>query len=492
MHDERHLVDGLAHALAVGIAAVAGVQEQDVQRPLFHRIAQAAEIHLRRFGLAEEMIDELVVPFGLAALEGENALPFPDEVVAQRLQQDDGPQADDPVGVAGQRAAEPDHGARALGQRPVKGRDRFRAQPGGGGDLLHGKALGFDGQLVESLDLESGPLLVIRARLQHVPDRADGQNAVRARQGAQLHVGKQARPGPARIEIDDLHALFAGHFQPAAVRGIEIADVGPPQDDGFRVEQLVHLGGAAVHADHHPEHVGGAGHARFARRHGVHAARDAQGHERGDLALAAVPQGHGHADAVGGGLAVFFDDLGHAFRDHVHGLRVGDALPLAVFLATHGFGDAVRAPYQLDDGHPLGAHGPAGPVIALFPGEAQHLAPGHPRPVSAAYLAERTVPFHLGHGADVRDSGEAHAPRVGCRGASQQGRAQFQEMASGIAVRHGMPLSDKSVRVAWPHVSCRQHYGQASGKHPRASGHEAVSGKRLGEARTGRDPASGG
>ena len=102
MHDERHLVDGLAHALAVGIAAVAGVQEQDVQRPLFHRIAQAAEIHLRRFGLAEEMIDELVVPFGLAALEGENALPFPDEVVAQRLQQDDGPQADDPVGVAGQ------------------------------------------------------------------------------------------------------------------------------------------------------------------------------------------------------------------------------------------------------------------------------------------------------------------------------------------------------------------------------------------------------
>lgn len=46
------------------------------------------------------MIDELVVPFGLAALEGENALPFPDEVVAQRLQQDDGPQADDPVGVA--------------------------------------------------------------------------------------------------------------------------------------------------------------------------------------------------------------------------------------------------------------------------------------------------------------------------------------------------------------------------------------------------------
>ena len=76
VHDERHLVDGLAHALAVGIAAVAGVQEQDVQRPLFHRIAQAAEIHLRRFGLAEEMIDELIVPFGLAALEGENAL-FP-------------------------------------------------------------------------------------------------------------------------------------------------------------------------------------------------------------------------------------------------------------------------------------------------------------------------------------------------------------------------------------------------------------------------------
>ena len=43
------------------------------------------------------MIDELVVPFGLAALEGENALPFPDEVVAQRLQQDDGPQADEDV-----------------------------------------------------------------------------------------------------------------------------------------------------------------------------------------------------------------------------------------------------------------------------------------------------------------------------------------------------------------------------------------------------------
>ena len=37
-----------------------------------------------------------------------------------------------------------------------------------------------------------------------------------------------------------------------------------------------------------------------------------------------------------------------------------------------------------------------------------------------------------------------------------------------------------------------QRLPEISGKHPRASGHEAVPGKRLGEARTGRDPASGG
>ena len=172
----------------------------------------------------------------------------------------------------------------------------------------------------------------------------------------------------------------------------------------------------------------------------MHAARDAQGHERGDLALAAVPQGHGHADAVGGGLAVFFDDLGHAFRDHVHGLRVGDALPLAVFLAPHGFGNAVRAPYQLDDGHPLGAHGPAGPAVAAIADEFEDFAVAHARVVGAADLTERAVALHqiaFGSGRSGgslrrmdRQTPEGRAP-------GDRRHAVLKEMSSGECVGHG-------------------------------------------------------
>ncbi|XUR83413.1 hypothetical protein WCP94_000052 (plasmid) [Bilophila wadsworthia] len=53
-----------------------------------------------------------------------------------------------------------------------------------------------------------------------------------------------------------------------------------------------------------------------------------------------------------------------------------------------------------------------------------------------------------------------------------------------------MPLSDKSVRVAACSLSATLWAGLREA--PRTSGHEAVPRKRPEEARTGRDPASGG
>ncbi|MFQ8735624.1 MAG: hypothetical protein ACLSAH_05890 [Bilophila wadsworthia] len=81
------------------------------------------------------------------------------------------------------------------------------------------------------------------------------------------------------------------------------------------------------------EHVGGAG--RTILRHGVHAAAMRRVMS---AAISLSRQSTGAWSCRRGWRRPcrVFDDLGHAFRDHVHGLRVGDALPLAVFLRRMG------------------------------------------------------------------------------------------------------------------------------------------------------------
>lgn len=86
---------------------------------------------------------------------------------------------------------------------------------------------------------------------------AQCENAVRSWLGTQLTRGPDAGAGAAGINVYDAHTPVPGHLEPAGIRGIQVVDVGAPEHNEICLEQFVDLRGAAVHANHETEHVGG-------------------------------------------------------------------------------------------------------------------------------------------------------------------------------------------------------------------------------------------
>ena len=71
MDHEPHLFDRLGDAGAVGVAAVAGIEEEHVEVALPHGVEQAAEVDAGILGRAAHGVDEFLFAFGLAALHRE-------------------------------------------------------------------------------------------------------------------------------------------------------------------------------------------------------------------------------------------------------------------------------------------------------------------------------------------------------------------------------------------------------------------------------------
>lgn len=85
MDHEPHLFDRLGDAGAVGVAAVAGIEEEHVEVALLHGVEQAAEVDAGILGRAAHGVDEFLFAFGLAALHRKEPPARADEVVAQGL-----------------------------------------------------------------------------------------------------------------------------------------------------------------------------------------------------------------------------------------------------------------------------------------------------------------------------------------------------------------------------------------------------------------------
>ena len=100
MHHKGHLFNGLAHVVAVRVAAVAAVKEQYIDIALFHCHAQTAEVHLCLVQRAEQRVDKFVIAAGLAALHGHDASAGTEDIVGQSLKENKRAYGLDAVGIA--------------------------------------------------------------------------------------------------------------------------------------------------------------------------------------------------------------------------------------------------------------------------------------------------------------------------------------------------------------------------------------------------------
>ncbi len=130
MNDEGHLFNRLAHVVAVRVTAVAAIEEQDIKVALFHCHAQAAEVHFGFVQRAKQGVHEFVVSAGLAALHGHDALAGMKKVIGHGLEENERAHGLDAVGVARERAPEPQNGARAFRQSGVEGKGVMRRNAG--------------------------------------------------------------------------------------------------------------------------------------------------------------------------------------------------------------------------------------------------------------------------------------------------------------------------------------------------------------------------
>ena len=439
MDHEPHLFDRLGDAGAVGVAAVAGIEEEHVEVALLHGVEQAAEVDAGILGRAAHGVDEFLFAFGLAALHRKESPARADEVVAQGLKRDDRPDALQPVGVAGEAAAHPDDGAGALGKRPVEGGDGVFGQPGGLRHLVDAPRLRALFHELEAGDALVHPRAVEGSVFKNEADRAEGERAVRAGQGHELVGGPSAGGRLAAVHAHDAHPRVAGLVKPAGVGRVGFADVRAPEHEGLRVDDLVDRGGGGVRAEQHAEHVGRRADADFTGGHDVDPARRTHGHERGEFAFAAIPQGGGEGKALGDLVAVLGAALAQLVHDDVHGLGVGDGFPFRALL-EHGLHEAVGAVEQLDDGQALGAHGPAGPAVAAIADEFEDFAVAHARVVGAADLAERAVALHqivLGSGRSGGSLSRMDRQTPEGRAPGDRRHAVLKEMSAGECVGHG-------------------------------------------------------
>ena len=254
MTAKDHEIDvpyGIAHTVAVRIAAIARIEEQDVEAPLLHSFGQAAHVQFRREVVVGIVFDEFILAARLAAFHGDDAVARSDEAVGDALHGDQGPYCLHPVGIARQTASQPEDGFGALADSFSQGDNVCGGNTRGGSDFFRSEGFHSLDETLESFGLGGDVLFVVETFFDEESEHAHCQYSVGSRPDEELLFRQVAGVGATAVDVDDAGSIRPRLGEPLGVRRQGFGDVRPPEQEEFRIHELVdgcrRVGGAEHH-----------------------------------------------------------------------------------------------------------------------------------------------------------------------------------------------------------------------------------------------------